>query len=304
LAYSAAASGGYTHIFTTPITGGTPTDITPSGLGATYLYNPSWSPTVPDIAAECVLPSSNSAIVVIPDQSNINTYVTTTPSTYSDHKPVYSPDGSKIAFYRDNTGGAQPGIYIEDATGMNQTLVASLPDGAGVPDSMCWSPFLSAVTYVPNSSFSVNPVSGFVLTQSGEQFGSLLAFTSTTPASATITTSSTQGNEPLIFTLSASAISAIFYTNAYFTYGTTVTPPASTPSALVSIDATTGAVDTVATAAKPLAKFTPSTRSIGSNLVYDGPFTAVYGPKGNRLDTNGANQVVVDGKTGQLVSFN
>jgi len=305
IAYVGSAAEGQYNLLTTPVAGGPITEITPPALASDIFLRPSWSPNGVDIAAQCIFSSNNNAAVVIVSAvSASNTYVNTTPAAYSDLFPVFSPDGSKIAFYRTNTGGATPGIYVEDASGLNQQMVTALPSGVQ-PESLSWSPFPSPVTFVPNSSFNVNPISGFVLTQTGAQFGSLLGFTAKTPSAATITGSATQGSQPLAFTLSADAITNIVYTNGYFTYATAVTPPASTPSALVTVDASTGAIDMVATAATPHAKFAPAaTRSIGSNLVYDGPFTAVYGPKGNRLDTNGAGQVVVDGKTGKLVSFN
>ena len=305
ICYQSDVGGGnpYIHVFTTPIAGGTPTDITPTALADQYYFWPSWSPTGTNIVAQGSLPSGYSGIIIMSATNPAAGYIDTTPAAYDDFTPAYSPDGSKIAFYRNNTGGASPGIYVEDSTGLNQSLVATLPSGVQ-PDKLCWSPFPAAETYVPNTSFSASALSGFILTQNGPQFGSLLGFLAKTPSSATVTTSSTSGYQPLVFTLSADAITSILYTNAYFTYGTAVTPPASTPTALVTVDANTGAIDAVATAARPLSKFTPSTRSVGSNLVYEGPFTAVYGPKGNRLDTNGASQVVIDGKTGKLVSFN
>jgi len=299
------SSNQYLHIFTTPIAGGTPTDITPTALADQQFSYPNWSPTGTNIVAECNQSSGHYGygVIVMSSTNPAAGYIETTPAAYNDYNPVYSPDGSKIAFYRDNTGGASPGIYVEDSIGLNQSLVATLPSGV-TPDTLCWSPFPAAETYVPNSSFSASALSGFILTQNGPQFGSLLGFLAKTPSSATVTTSSTSGYQPLVFTLSADAITSILYTNAYFTYGTAVTPPASTPTALVTVDANTGAIDAVAAAARPLTRFTPSTRSIGSNLVYEGPFTAVYGPKGNRLDTAGASQVVIDGKTGKLISFN
>jgi len=304
IAYVGTASGGDFHLLTTPVTGGTPTDVTPVPLASNAFGYPSWSPNGADIACECELSSGNQAVLIVSAAPGSYEYVDTTPASYSDYNPAFSPDGSKIVFYRASTGGATPGIYVEDASGLNQQMLTALPTGTQ-PALISWSPFPSPVTFVPNSSFYVNPISGFVLTQAGSQFGSLLGFAATTPSAATITSSAAEGSQPLAFTLSADAITNIVYTNGYFTYATTVTPPASTPSALVTVDATTGAIDMVATAAKPHAKFTPAaTRSIGANLTYDGPFTAVYGPKGNRLDTNGANQVVVDGKTGKLISFN
>jgi len=292
-----------TQVWTTPSTGGTPTNITPSSLSNNILEFPSWSPNGLYIAVTGQPTAGGNGSTYLLSSTLSPILIDTTPSANSDFRPAFSPDGSKIAFYRSSTGGATPGIYTKDITGLNQQLIAALP-ATTAPDSLYWSPFPSPITFVPNSSFYASAVSGFIQTQNGSQFGSLLGFVATTPADATITSSSNPGNEPLIFTLSADAITNVVYTNAYFGYATTVTPPASTPTVLVTVDATTGAVDMVATAAKPLAKFKPSTRSIGANLAYDGPFTAVYGPKGNRLDTVGASQVVVDGKTGKLISFN
>ncbi len=43
-----------------------------------------------------------------------------TASIYTDHEPTYSPDGTKIAFWRDSQDG-DTDIYIMSASGGSQT---------------------------------------------------------------------------------------------------------------------------------------------------------------------------------------
>src|ERR1019366_8243772 len=88
---------------------------------------------------------------------------------------------------------------------------------SGPVQAMVWSFFQPNQTFVgTGGSLSALSVSGFLMSQRGDQFGSLLTMMATTPSTAKIvpTGTSTPGS-PLFYTLSADAITTISYTNVY-----------------------------------------------------------------------------------------
>jgi len=305
IAYVGFTSAGYDNIETVPVTGGTPTDVTPLSLVNTgNWFFPSWSSDGISIAAEYQAngTSTNSIYVM---GTNTTAYIDLTPSKDNDSYPCFSPDGTHIAFYRSNANGAVPGIYVASYNGQDTKLLYADPSGDSVIDSLCWSPYPVAQTLLGTTSNLANEaVSGFLIGQNGSQFGGILGFVAKTPSAATITSPSiTSSGQPLVFTLGADAITSIEYANDFYSYKgeSTITPPASTPSALVTVDASTGQIDTVATAYDP-ALATP-TRGAADTLTYHARFSALYDGKGHNLAPQGASQVIVDPKTGKLVSF-
>ncbi len=235
-----------------------------------------------------------------------NTYAAISPSSFNDQYVTFSPDNKKIAFYRDNTGGAIPGIYTSDVTEENPQLL--LDDNAtsgstGPAQNLFWSPFQSGQIFVgAHGTITASPVCGFLVSQNASVFASLLTFTTTTPSTATVTQSGTSSNgAPLAFTLGGDSITNISYANVYNGTHTTI-PLTSTPTAVVTIDASTGYVDYVVPAlamkAKPMVA-----RSTGTSLIYTGQFSAIYDRTGKNLAPSGATSVEFDRATGRLVSF-
>ena len=306
LVYAGIVSGtGFVDLFETSPTGGAPVDISPPTLRNTGTFAfPTWSSDGVSIAAT-YQPSGSSTIGIIKFNETLpSTYSILTASGNEEISPAFSPDGSKLAFYRENNGGQTPGIYTMDALGLNATLLMADPaNDIDLGDGgLAWSPFLPKETVVAASgaTFYHKAASGFLLSQAGDQFGSFMAFTTTTPSTATIVApSGGTGTAPLTFTVSGDSITSIGYINSYFNAGTTLTLT-STPSAVVTIDATTSRVDLLAPAsvAKPsLAKNSDGT------LTYQASFRALYDGKGKNLAPNGASSLTVNPKTGMLISF-
>jgi len=302
LVYCAANSSNFSNIYSTATTGGTTTNLVPTADQNTgsYFY-PSVSSDGQSITASYE-PTGGGEQIVIFSPSNGTFIQVPQKASGIDYHSCFSPDGSEIAFYRSNAQGASPGIYITNyaTTSINQIVTDNANDG--VVTGLSWSPFPASETLIGGTHFYPAGATGFLLAQNGSQFGSLVAFTTTTPLTASATTSSTNGTQPLVYTLSGDAITKIGYTNYYFSPGAIITPPASTPSALVTIDAGTGQVDMVATAAIPASKAFNKTRGIGGDLSYTGKFTALYDGTGKNIAPNGASQLTIDSK-GHLVSF-
>ena len=305
LLYCAAASTTGTYdLFTTASTGGAATDVTPVDLaGKGVFFSPTWSSDGVTAAATFEPNTSNVSELVVFNVNNTNEYTIITPSGDSDNLAAFSPDGSKLAFYRSNANGQTAGIYITDPLGLSTSLFcqdnsSEVNDGTG---GLNWSPFLPKETVVAatGSTFFHKAASGFIMSEELNQFGSFVAFTATTPADAAIQAPSGTGFGQLIFTVTADAITSIGYINNYFSTGTTITLT-STPTVIVTVDGNTGQVDLVA----PAAVSKPSVlKNADGTLTYSAPFKALYDGKGKNLAPNGAGQVTVNPQTGRLVAF-
>jgi hypothetical protein len=246
--------------------------------------------------------SSGSQIVVFAAGSSSYNFVT--PTGFSDSSPWFSPDGTKIAFYRASRGGATPGIYVCDYSGDNLRLVYADPTSSEPVGSLAWSPFPATQLLLGTGAnlYSGN-VDGFLLSQNGQQYGGICGFTTTTPSTATVTAASVATGAPLVFTLSGDNITMIEYSNSFFNlHGETLIQPTGTnPNALVAVDPYSGGIDTVAVAASVLTS--SSSKVSGANLTYSAKFTAIYDKTGKNLAPSGAKQVVLNSTTGKLISF-
>ncbi len=292
------------NVYTMSSTGANVTDVTSTYfLGGSTTLN-SWSPDGLTLACTYATSGSpNTAVVLFTLTGSFAS--TLTPSNFNDSLPSFSPDGTKIAFYRTSVGGATPGIYVSDFAGTNLQLV--LPDPTtgetGPVTSITWSPFPANKNFVgAGGTITASPVAGYLVSQNASQFASLLTFTATTPSTATITQSASNVNgASLIFSLGADSITNISYANVYSGAHSSI-PLTATPSTLVTVDAATGLVDyvipTVAGKAHPAVS-----RSTGSSVAYSGSFSAIYDSSGRNLAPSGASTVDFDRSTGKLISF-
>ena len=220
----------------------------------------------------------------------------------TDFSPVFAPDGSSIIFY--HSGGSDPsGLYQCDPNGGDVRLFMADPPEMPSIDGITWTPFLPKETVVAasGSTFYHKAASGFLYAMNKDQFSSFVAFTATTPSTATIQapTGTAAGAGDLVFTLTADSITSFGYTNSYFNPGTTLTL-SSTSAVVVAVDAATGQVDTVA----PSAEANPEvTKGPDGTLTYKATFKAIYDGKGTNLAAGGAKSITLNSKTGTLVSW-
>ena len=300
------ASGSGGEMVTTAATGGTTTDVTPTFLqGAGYFYDPVWNADGFAMAVTYLPNGASVSQIVVFEMNDPSEYLSITPSGDNDGPVCFSPDGTRMMFYRGSQNGATPGLYLTDPGGVNPVLYVSdppnAPSGTGFINSLAWSTFLPNETVVATtgSTFYHSACSGFLMSELYNRFGSLLAFTANTPSTATIPApSATSGSQPLLFTLSGDSITKVGYMNSYFSPGTTISLT-STPTIAVAVDASTGQVDLVA----PAAKIASTAKSPTGNVIYSGMFKALYDKSGNNLAPSGASQLVINPKTGGLVSF-
>jgi hypothetical protein len=197
-----------------------------------------------------------------------------------------------------------------NGAGAQATYLAdnSITDGQiGAVAQMVWSPYPAAQTFVGSSgTLATTGVSGFLLTENGNQFASLLTFAAVNPGKATIVPpASTTPTGPTIYELNASdssdSITNISYTNAYFGADVSI-PLTATPTAVVSVDGSNGQVDFVAPAVS-VRTVPAASRASGSPITYAGQFTAIYNEAGKNLAPFGATTLKIDRSTGKLISF-
>ena len=304
IVYAVPTSEGSDMYETSP-SGGAATDITPTSLrNSGTMYPMAWSADGVTVLMVYRPSGASTNELVKFNATNAAYYQIVTPSGDDDGDGTFSPDGDTILLVRAGANGATPGLYTSDANGLGQALLYPDSSAGGFPvnNGVAWSPFLPKETVVAASAstFYHQAASGFLLSQSGSQFGSMVAFTANTPADAAIQAPATStGYAPMAFTITADSITSIGYVNNYFDAGTTVTLT-STPSVVVTIDATTGQVDLVAPAATPKAS---PTKNADGTLTYKASFKAVYDGKGRNLAPNGASSLTVDPKSGKLVRF-
>jgi hypothetical protein len=297
MAFTAKDSTGHFNVYTMSSTGGTATSVLPTSYAGTgdALAN-AWSPDGLSLACTWTPTNSSTSGVLVISLNGGGSFFQT-PATFSDSYPCYSPDNKKMAFYRSSAGGASPGIYESDFDGLNPQLIIPDPSSSGPSgpvESLVWSHFPPTVKFLGAGGTVAGPTfSGFLMSQKGSQFASLLSMLATTSSTATITPTGTQSvGGPLVYTLSADAVTNVSFTNSYIGGHTSINLT-TTPTVVVSIDGATGFVDFVA----------PGVFKKGPAGTYVGKFSAIYDQNGKNVAPAGATSITVDQMTGKLSSF-
>ena len=294
------------NVGTMNATGGTVTNVAPGGLINDNVFVNSWSPDGLSLACTAYSSVTSPGSTIIISATNNGAGIILTPAGFDDTVPCFSPDSSQVAFYRSNIGGATPGIYVSNTFGTNPQLLVPNPSSTGLTggvSSMAWSPFQEGQTFVgAHGTITASPVSGFLASQNGSVFASLLTFTATTPSTATLVPSASNiTGAPMAYTLGGDSITNISYTNVYNGSHQSLSLTG-TPTAIITVDAATGFVDYVVPALAGRAHPT-ATKSTGNALTCTGTFSAIYDRTGKNLGPGGATTVQFDRSTGKLISF-
>jgi hypothetical protein len=107
-----------------------------------------------------------------------------------------------------------------------------------------------------------------------------------------------------VYTVTADTISSIEWTNGYYMQGTLQTLTGAT-GFLVSFSNVTGQIGWISTFEGPAAQIKRPATTAQSNgqSTYSGHFKNVFDATGHNLAPNGASSIVIDNKTGKVVSF-
>lgn len=296
------ASGAISQIYWVNASGGTAVNITPAVYAGTYASSPAFAPDGTTWAYQ-IRSSDTYRPIVIGDLVS-GARSSTTPSGVYDDYPSFSPDGKWLAFLRTTQDSSYQGAAKCQINGENFGWIHQVSDPVhSEVSSVDWGPFQGLQRFVGSGGPLGTSSSGFLFGQNGDLFSSIFSFQATTPSSATITPAASQsGAGALVFNLHADSIKRMTYVNDYYGSPTTISPIGDT-DALVSFSSTDGQVTLVAPFA--ISRDVKSARPtiVGGNLLYAGSFLALYNSKGKNLAPSGASQILIDPKSGGLVSW-
>ena len=276
IAFLGLDAGNDKQIFTTdPLHGGSIVQVSANFPGY-QCSNPIWSPDGSIIAFDADIGGGSEIVLNTPAGALVGVIGLLQGIIH----PRFSPDGKKILY----ATAANATLTMADSFGETATAVAGVQDVG----AFAWSPFFKNRLFVGSGGVMLPNAAGFLWGQEGRSFSSLVAFTATTPSTATITNMASAGGT-LVYQIHADSITNLRYSNCY--YGQVVapiSPTSATPNALVSFDAQTGQLATIA----PLAAGALRPASKG-NGVYSGRFTAVWDAHGKNLAPSGAFELQI-----------
>ncbi|HWD37326.1 MAG TPA: hypothetical protein VG944_00630 [Fimbriimonas sp.] len=228
--------------------------------------------------------------------------------------PGFSPNNNALTFWGGSSGQTSNdgtfGIYTSQINGEGATLVASDPIGGAGPQGNIssfprWQPFLPTTLLVGSGGMLGSSSSGVFLSQKGDEIAALASFVATTPSTVVVTPpSAVSPGAALAFSVAADAITRVAWMNGYNLPSTSVSPTG-TKTFVISFSGSSGNVTIVA----PLA--VKQTRSVSARLqpevsattyTYKADFAGVYDGQGHNLAPTGATTLVINRKTGKLVS--
>jgi dipeptidyl aminopeptidase/acylaminoacyl peptidase len=123
----------------------------PDGANKTFLAAGSWASWSPDARRLVVQGSSNNQSVIIRMNSDGSDKVNLTPEDGTFTRPMWSPDGRKIAFVAYHAGQGSA-IWVMNADGSNKTLLAA--DNANEAQAT-WRPDGEQIAYTTDAGISV-----------------------------------------------------------------------------------------------------------------------------------------------------
>jgi TolB protein len=129
---------------------------------------PAWRPDGNAIAYSCAEGGTSDIYLVNADGTGaVN--VTNTPGEFEEH-PSWSPDGSKIVFEANNTGG---GLFISNADGSNRTQLTTV----STDEYAAWSPVGATIAFArwngSTRQILTNTADGNTVTEVTPAFGNI-----------------------------------------------------------------------------------------------------------------------------------
>ncbi len=281
----------------------------PDGSGQTRLTNnsvfdgfPAWSPDGSKIVFQSARDGNDEIYVMNSDFGSSQTRLTNNAGV--DREPDWSPDGSKIAFMSYRDGNFE--IYSMNANGTTQTrLTSNLENEYAV----AWGPFTPRRTLIGAGGSMGTNASGFLFGQSHRELRSLLVFDALTRTSSRVKAQTAQ-SEPgpnVIFSLSADSINRLAYINLTAASQRVITVvgtgggTATATDALVSFDSN----DALVTAVLPYTANRSPAPAITEEKgvrVLRGSFLGAWDGKGVNRAPNGASEVRLDARTGEILA--
>ncbi len=264
-------------------------------------YAPAWSPDGSKIAFTSSRDAGNYEVYAMNADGSGQTRLTNNAAT--DHYPSWSPDGSKIAFVSIRDGNDE--IYAMNADGSGQDRLTNNAEDDSFPE---WGPLIKRRTIIGAGGSMGTNASGFLFGQADEQVRSLVVFDAVTRTSARVKAQTGLGDglPNVVFSVSGDSINRLSYmnfTDALPKVVTVVGPGTSIPTAtdaIVSIGASRGVVASVIPytsnrSAAPAISVETGVR------VLRGSFLGAWDGKGVNRAPNGASEVRLDSRTGEIV---
>jgi WD40-like Beta Propeller Repeat len=287
---------GKNQIFTIPIAGGTATQLSTLYPNDNFYY-PCYTPDQTQLLCDVDNGSQreiDSMSVSGPNKGYIfTTYAQSTP--WATHASP-SPDGTYLVYASGATYGTlNTTVVISDA---GENSIQTIGPGS----KPTWSPFPAVRAFIGTNGAMFTSAAGLVYTQQQNGFQSLVSFQATTPADATITLESQTGSPtggPVVYDLHADDITALKYANLYV--DTPVGITVGTSDVLLTIDSNSGTVDAVAPFLATRGGKPTCVKGNGT-LTYTGHFTGVWNSNGKNVAPSGATKLVLESKSGSLIS--
>jgi len=207
--------------------------------------------------------------------------------------PCVSPDGKYIGFLTSTSLNGPSSAAFQDLGGNSLTTIAPA-------NEVIWPSYPVPKTFIgAGGAWYTSAAAGFLYSSYQPGFASLLAFTATTPSTATAKVTSGTGTGPVIYDLKANSITGLKYANGYFNAPVSITP--STTDVLVSIDSTTGAITAVAPFVAVRGSSFSESSGVGT-VSCSAHFTGIWDAHGKNLAPAGASVLTLDTKKGGVVS--